>query len=187
MGRAGPSLAHMCGPCWGQMGRNLKPGLSPSTGRGSPIHIISCRSMFWAPVFWAVLVVAKKTRSIFSAIVVSHPQPLMFMSTQTDIASIYYYPRGAFSLVVSRSVPTISPLSDQHVHNSHKLWKISLYTIIMIHSIIIESTHIYAWCLVVPRCRRKCTCCCWRAACERKWHWSLRIFDHKRTTNLNHL
>jgi hypothetical protein len=35
----------------GPTGWNLRPGLSPPSGRASPAHIILCRAVLWAPVF----------------------------------------------------------------------------------------------------------------------------------------
>jgi hypothetical protein len=46
LGCAGPSPAHMCGPCRGPTGRNLRSGLGLPSGHASPAQIISCRACF---------------------------------------------------------------------------------------------------------------------------------------------
>jgi hypothetical protein len=35
----------------GPTGRKLRPGPSPTSGRASPAHIISCRTVLWALIF----------------------------------------------------------------------------------------------------------------------------------------
>lgn len=50
----------------GPTGRNLRSGSSTSLDCVSSAYIISCRIMFWSPIFLAVVVVAKKNLGPYS-------------------------------------------------------------------------------------------------------------------------